>query len=82
MAKVATERMKEFVGKARAIGKGYSSWAHSERCAWLAEEFAGSHTYKGAAIPNFNRIEVLRLRANGIARRADAQQKRLKESCC
>jgi len=66
----------KFARKCAQIGRYYHRWGWNQRIGWAAEELAGSHTYKGARIPNDNLALSLIERGTAIARRAELRTSR------
>jgi len=73
---VDIKQRRRFVRQCAKIGVNYHRWAWNQRIGWAAEELAGSHTYKGARIPNDNLALSLIERGTAIARRAELRTSR------
>ena len=71
------KQRRRFVRQCAEIGVNYHRWGWNQRIGWAAEELAGSHTYKGVRIPNYDLALQLIERGTQIAARAEIREQSL-----
>lgn len=70
------KQRRRFVRQCAEIGVNYHRWGWNQRIGWAAEELAGSHTYKGVRIPNYDLALQLIERGTQIAARAEIREQK------